>query len=152
MCRETSTDGCIKVAGGLGSQESDSKRRFTPFTILLERIVLCFGDRGRAFRQKHSNAKVGLEKDTYWLFLADLLRNNEEGLQKGLRDCNVTPENINVYAGRQGTPNVLSCLHLTYESLKEEYVCQPVWIFLIPAKIDPIKGGESTRSPIWVLF
>jgi hypothetical protein len=116
---------CIKVAG-LGNQELDPKRRFTPFIVLLERVVLDFADRGEAFKQRTlDGCNVSSQKESYWLFIADLLRRHDEELQKEVRDCNVTPDNINVYAGGDRIPNVLSFLHLTYEILRNQNVCPP---------------------------
>jgi len=88
--------------------------------MLLERVVLGFGDGGGAFKNR-PRVRGWQKKEACWLFIADLLRHHEEELLKGVRDCHIAPETIRVYAGGHGIPNVLSFLHLTYEILRNEY-------------------------------
>ena len=115
--------GCAKVVD-MDDQESDLKKRFTPWIKLMEKIVLGFADRGKLQSFSNLGETKSTHQDSCLAFTTYLLRRDREELCDRLEKyCTVTPESISVYAHGRTPPNVFSILHLTVESLMRAYVC-----------------------------
>jgi hypothetical protein len=91
-------DGCLKVLD-MDDQELESKKRFTPWIILLEILVLNFAERGSLVTFANVGGMKKWRKDACLSLMADLLRENRQELYKRVEKyCNVAPDEIRVYA------------------------------------------------------
>jgi hypothetical protein len=137
----------------MDEHQFDRKKRFTPWIKLLEIVVLGFADLGDLTTFRHLSGMERSYKDACLSLMAAFLGENREEICRNLNQyCNIAPEDIRVYALGNTPPNVFSILHVTVESLIQDYVCPSICDLLISAKFDIGHGGEIPWPPEWFPF